>query len=70
MTLQQIYDLAIRLGVANDLRGQAKVKKETLKQRNNLQTFFFYFFGIVESQFLWPELKYITNFFLNRSAGV
>ena len=27
MTIQQIYDLAIKLGVKNDLRGEAKVKK-------------------------------------------
>ncbi len=27
MTIQQIYDLAIKLGITSDLRGQAKVKK-------------------------------------------
>src|SRR3989338_5249838 len=27
MTLQQIYQLAIKLGIQNDLRGEAKVKK-------------------------------------------
>ncbi|MFH1427998.1 MAG: NGG1p interacting factor NIF3 [Patescibacteria group bacterium] len=35
MTIQQIYDLAIKLGIKADLRGQAKVKKylERTKQR-------------------------------------
>src|SRR3989338_6997102 len=37
MTIQQIYDLAVRLGIANDLRGQAKVKKILSKKKEKYE---------------------------------
>lgn len=37
MTIQQIYDLAIKLGIQNDLRGQAKVKKILAKKRKKYE---------------------------------
>ncbi len=37
MTLKQIYDLAIDLGIKNDLRGEAKVKKNLAKQKEKYQ---------------------------------
>ncbi|MDP3964464.1 MAG: NGG1p interacting factor NIF3, partial [bacterium] len=33
MTIQQIYDLAVRLGIQTDLRGAAGVRKKLQKER-------------------------------------
>lgn len=37
MTLQQIYDLAIKLGIENDLRGTVKVKKILAKKKERYE---------------------------------
>lgn len=37
MTTQEIYDLAIKLGIANDLRGTAKVKKILARKREKYE---------------------------------
>ena len=37
MTLQQIYDLAIKLGIQTDLRGEAKVKKVLAKKKEKYE---------------------------------
>lgn len=39
MTIQQIYDLAINLGIKNDLRGEEKVKKVLARTKEKYQKF-------------------------------
>lgn len=38
MTIQQIYDLAVKLGIANDLRGEDKVKKILVRIKSKYES--------------------------------